>query len=247
MIKTIERMTVEPDDTDLVRYDQFIKKIKIGQGLPRYRENLNRLFDGLWIRSSHDAQAGLLNWVKNDHDSIANNSPLFTAYEGYRTSPTNSYIDLNFSPNNGVAFGSESGYHISAWNLEKVGTNNTYLMSAREGSYESYIFPSIQRINSAGQGVGTTNLGYLNDFFCRRRMGQYEGWINGILEGSNTSSAGIDLSTNYSLFENARNDSGVTNVRQNGLVAISSVGAFLPNPFNFYLAKKWFLEQLNLL
>lgn len=255
-LATIDRMSQPPSPSDTELYNEFIKKVKIGQGLSLGQNNLNTLFDGLWIRCSHDAQAALLNWSKNAHDSIAVNSPIFTAYEGYRTSPANSYIDLNFSADEGVAYGDGSLYHVSAWNLEKVGTANSFLMSARDtiNGFETLLFRTQLKVNSAGTAVNISTVSYLNDFYGERGPSALRDdrfpfifWVNGSIVGTSSSTAGLDISTNINLYENARNDNGALTLRQNGLVGLSSVGKVLPDPLEFYLAKQWLLQQLNLI
>ena len=97
-IATVARMTTPPTSAQLYDYDYLIKSIKLGQSLAIGTNNLSTIFDVLYNRAAHDAQAALLNWAKNAHDSTTVNSPTFTTDRGYKSNGTTSYLNWNFNP-----------------------------------------------------------------------------------------------------------------------------------------------------
>lgn len=99
-IDTFDRMVVEPTAPQKIIYDDFIKDIKLSQGLCLGTRSLYQRFAYIYIRASHDKQASLLNWVKDDHDGTEVGTIRYDPYVGVggiSTAPI-AYINNNFIP-----------------------------------------------------------------------------------------------------------------------------------------------------
>lgn len=112
--------------------------------------NLNLLsesFDAIYILAGETAESSLRNIVKRDYDGIANNSPVFTQYEGFITpNASGTTIDIPFNP------------YTDQVNSKCKKDDNTFLIYYRSYGNETN--------NSAGysngiNGVGGTRLRYI--------------------------------------------------------------------------------------
>lgn len=93
---TISRMSVAPSTAQSDDYDTLIKEIKLSQGLCLQTYSLHQKFVTIQIRASHDKQASLLDWTKNQYDGTEIGTIRFTAFRGVGGA-TGSYINANYS------------------------------------------------------------------------------------------------------------------------------------------------------
>jgi len=109
----LDRMDVSPDSSRKVLIDQTIKSLK--------KSGVWDILDTLQVRSMHNAQAGLLDWV-TDREAIAVNSPAFEIDRGYTGNGSNSYIDTNYNPS---APGNKYQLSDCSWGFyRRTSTNN---------------------------------------------------------------------------------------------------------------------------
>lgn len=130
-IATVARMTVQPPD--IFDLDNLIKSIKVGQSLALGANNLSTIFDCLYLRAVHDAQAALLNWAKNAHDSSTVNSPTFTAYRGYKSNGSTSYLNWNFAPVT-QSTSAAGAFTAGGYVIEDVTRGNKSLIGCQSGA-----------------------------------------------------------------------------------------------------------------
>lgn len=167
-IATVSRMTVQP--ADIFDLDNLIKSIKVGQGLALGANNLSTIFDCLYIRAVHDAQAALLNWAKNAHDSSTVNSPTFTAYRGYKSDGSTSYLNWNFNPSTQSTF-SGTAFTCGGYVIEDVTRGNKSIFGSQSNSLNSVtarilprntsdtaVFHSTQSSGAAGGTIANTDM-----------------------------------------------------------------------------------------
>lgn len=166
-VDTVSRMTVTPSASETTDYDNLIKDIKVSQGLCLQTYSLHQRFVSIYIRASHDKQASLLDWTKNQHDGSEVGTIRFTAFTGVGGSITagNHYINNGysqqqdyFSPNS--KFG---GYITSDYNNRILGfqsnnggsaaTEMTLALTLGNRIYDSWGANPEQWFNSAGAGM----------------------------------------------------------------------------------------------
>jgi len=83
--------TVTP--AQATRIDNFITMLKDSLQITA----LSSKFDVMYLLANESATLGLRNLVKRSHDATAVNSPTFTAYEGFVSNGTTSYIKTNYT------------------------------------------------------------------------------------------------------------------------------------------------------
>lgn len=121
----------------------FIKALYSGLSITA----LSQFFDAIYILAGETAESSLRNIVKRDYDGIANNSPVFTQYEGFITpNASGTTIGIPFNP------------YTDQVNSKCKKDDNTFLIYYRSYGNETN--------NSTGysngiNGVGGTRLRYI--------------------------------------------------------------------------------------
>lgn len=113
------RMTTAPSPARKAAISAYISALKTA--------SIWSKLDALYSLAANDTQAALLNWVANQYNATAVNTPTFTANQGYAGDGTTSYIDTNFTPSSAVspqyALNSASAFVKSNTNLRADGSS----------------------------------------------------------------------------------------------------------------------------
>lgn len=87
----IDACSVAPSDVRKLTINDLVVRLK---GFSLWTP-----LDCLWMLAAHDAQAARLNWKNpGTFDLTLQNTPSFTADDGYLTNGSNNYLDTNFNP-----------------------------------------------------------------------------------------------------------------------------------------------------
>ncbi len=173
--------------------------------------------DALYLLAAHSAQAARLNWIADQYNLTAVNSPTFTADRGYQGNGTSSYLDTGFVP--AVAGGrfAQNSAAMGLWSRTDslglygdMGQNTAHaaIIACRYTSPSDNTFRAIANTVSGGGGLSdsvcTNSLG----FFAWSRTGAAVGqkYINGAPSATIVSaSTGLG---NLPVFVGAINSSG---------------------------------------
>lgn len=134
--------------------DTFVSSIKAGFSIT----NLSDFFDIMYILAGETQESSLRNLVKNSHYATAVNNPVFTAFEGFISNITSSYIRTNYNPSteadnislNNISIGiySRSTY-TATLKYDMGGTDTTgYLTLMAKTSANT-----VPRLNTDGSGL----------------------------------------------------------------------------------------------
>lgn len=98
-------LTTPLSSAQRMRLNTFVKALKTGLVV----HNLSDVFDGLYIFNNETQEAALKNIIKDAHHCTAIDTPAFTAFEGFASNGTSSYLDSNYNPaTQGVRYAKDS-------------------------------------------------------------------------------------------------------------------------------------------
>lgn len=152
VVTTIVRMSSEPTLQDAVKYNRFIRRIKIENGLPLHVNSLFLKFKALYIRGAHHVQAAALNWVSDDFDSTFYGGYTFTPWQGIQGDGSSAYIDTGFTPDSSVYQQNDASIGFVQLN-ETIG-EHCIIGNKRGSNYGVYL---------AGRGVSANAVTRLNE------------------------------------------------------------------------------------
>jgi len=216
-VDTVARMTSSPTDAETKDYDDLIKAIKLSQGLCLQTYSLHQRFVTIYIRATHDKQASLLDWTKNQYDGSEVGTIRFTAFEGVGGSTTsgNHYINNNYSQQQDYFSPSSKfgGYVTADYNNRIVGfvttaggagaAELTLAINLGNRIYDSWGANPQQFFDTAGAGMREIVRGgsYNNNGTIAGRTLLYQGQIDMTGGTTNTTRLNFDLNF-YSLARN---------------------------------------------
>ncbi|OZA59807.1 MAG: hypothetical protein B7X78_08300, partial [Sphingomonadales bacterium 39-62-4] len=220
------RMTVQPTGAVKLLMDTLVRAV-VGAGVwPK--------LDMLHLIAAHDAQAARLNWIADQYNLTAVNSPVFTAFRGYTGNGTSSYLNTGAAPAALASTGKlrQNSAHICAWTLTSVPSGQV-VMGARTGTASFFdIFPRESGLTryrpNAPLGYDPTKFATPRDkgFFLGSRNGTaIDGYMDGVLVGSITHASAAP--TAHAVHILAQNADGAAFGFCATQVAMASVGAAL--------------------
>lgn len=134
----IDRMAVKPTAKRRRLIDKLMRSVQASGAADQ--------MDALHVIAAHDAQAARLNWLSDQYDLTAVNSPTFVVDRGYKGNGTSSYLLSPANPrtlhNNAAAKLKRDGAHMALWRLTSGYTAVKGLMGCREGA--SLFFDIVQ-------------------------------------------------------------------------------------------------------
>lgn len=146
------RMTAEPDASRKGLINDLIVSLKDAAVWER--------LDGLYLLAAHDAQAARLNWVADEFNLNAMNSPVFTADRGYQGDGSSAYLSTGFVPSAAAGAGSLyqlNSAHLGGWNRTE-GQVSDYISGPTSGGSGVYIQPRSSTGNLVGMINGSASL-----------------------------------------------------------------------------------------
>ena len=220
------RMTVQPAGPIKLLMDTLVRAVIAAGAWPK--------MDMFYVIAAHDAQAARLNWIADQYNLTAVNSPVFTAFRGYTGNGTSSYLNTSAAPAALASTGKlrQNSAHICAWTLTSVPSGQV-VMGARTGTASFFdIFPRESGLTryrpNAPLGYDPTQFATPRDkgFFLGSRNGTaIDGYMDGVLVGSITHASAAP--TAHAVHILAQNADGVAFGFCSTQVAMASVGAAL--------------------
>lgn len=192
----IARMTSAPNSARKGLISDTIKMLKAG--------SVWLTLDGLYLFAAHDNQAARLNWVANAYNCTDFSSPLpFTIDRGFQMGSGGYCLDTNFNPTTASSphFVQNSG-HMSFWSRTDgqdddgdagyLGGGSNVIIRARSTSDLAAF-----GINSGTETASNTDG---RGHFLANRSGSnaHQGYINGSLAASGTTSSTAPTNVNFS-------------------------------------------------
>ena len=266
-IATVARMAVAPSSAKELIYDALIKDIKSSQGLCLGVNSLHLRFLTIYLRASHDKQASLLDWTRNEFDGSEIGTIRFTEDRGVGGKVTggNSYIKENYSQiQDYFSTSSKFGGYISAdYNNRITGFGTT---SGGAGAAEMSLSPilgmriydswgtSRQWFTTAGAGMREIERGgtYFNGGFGGNRTLLYNG-IEDLFVSPQTSTFRANFQLNfYSLATNSAPNGGTfpiignpTGINTVGLLMFQFAGSRVINSPRLLIAVEKYLKIIG--
>ena len=184
------RFTTPPDNARKAVINTLIVSLKVAGVFAK--------LDALYLLAAADAQAARRNWIADQYNLVAVNSPTFAADRGYTGNASSAYLDTGLNPSSAVSlkFGLNSGV-AGVWNRSARAAGAFSDMAARTSPATSWIDvqPRIAGdiFAHALNGAFNTSIANTNSqghFTSSRTVaGSIQGYISGSLAGSASAAA----------------------------------------------------------
>lgn len=223
------RMTVQPAGPIKLLMDTLVRAVIAAGAWPK--------MDMFYVIAAHDAQAARLNWIADQYNLTAVNSPVFTAFRGYTGNGTSSYLTMGAIPaalhaSPGARFKRDNA-HLAVWSLTNVPSNQVIMGARTAATSFCDIFPregGKTRFRPNGPVPPSTHFDTPNasGLFLGNRTSStvVEGYQDGGVVGTLTGYASNGPTAN-GLYLLAQNADGVAGGFCSAQVAMASVGAAL--------------------
>ena len=126
----IRRMSVEPSPAQIGLIANLVQSLVTG--------GIWGQLDALHVLAAHDAQAARLNWVADQYNLTAVNSPAFTAFRGYAGNGSSACLVSTANPftlhSSPAAKLKQNAAHMALWRLTSGFTATKGLMGCREAA-----------------------------------------------------------------------------------------------------------------
>ena len=129
-----ERMSVEPTNARKAQINALFSSV--ASILPK--------LDSLYLTAAHDAQAARLNWVADQYNLSAVNSPTFVTDSGYTGNGTSSYLSTGMvtSTLNSSGKMKQNSLTMGAFVLSEVNALQAVVGSTSDGSNSLFLIPN---------------------------------------------------------------------------------------------------------
>lgn len=190
------RMDEQPSDSLKILINTTIKSLK--------DSGVWSKLDAVYFRNVHTAQAALLNWIKNTHDSTLANSPIWSPYQGFICT-AGKYINTNIDPTTSVLFG--DGDYSTIWLDAVQPSAASYSLLGRTAAPQFYWYNYTTSMrayylssNYCAFGVEQSNIMYGTSFIVKLGSDYNDQYINGTWVADRWQRQGLFMS--YNLLEN---------------------------------------------
>jgi len=193
--------------------------------------------DALYLKAAHDAQAARRNWIADQYNLTAVNSPIFTADRGYAGNGSSSYLRTGFNPTTAVSPKFvQNSCHISLMDRTSRAAANRVEMGAINGGptiFSAEIATrftgnlALMRICDAVASTTSTANALSDGSFLVSRTGSttIDKYRNGAsIEAATTTSA---APTNHEFYIGCLNNNGTASLYSTDQIAFASIGAGL--------------------
>lgn len=238
------RFTTPPTDTRKGLINDLIVSLKDA--------GVWQKLDALYILAAADAQAARRNWIADQYNPSAVNSPTFTADRGY-VGGGSGYLDTGFNASTAGGLYTQNSAHLSTWSRTNRGSTGISALGVRNsaGSVFAAIVPfvsstTLYRINSAAASsvVAASSVGHF--LGSRVSSGTIEAYKDGVSAGSISIASGALVNANVFICGENREGVGLVSGSTDQIAQVSIGGDLTAaNAEALYTATLTYLQAIG--